>query len=84
VTVAENETVGLQCEIEGNPTPTCEIYNEHKSDMEHQIKYSPNYAKCSINFKASCLHIGVYKCKGANVFNKSGYTEKTINIFVEC
>ncbi|XP_060587314.1 hemicentin-1-like isoform X1 [Ruditapes philippinarum] len=84
VTVAENETVSLQCEIEGNPTPTCEIYNEHNSDMEHHIKYSHYYATCFINFKASCLHFGVYKCKGANVINTPGYTEKTINIFVEC
>ncbi|XP_060559287.1 hemicentin-1-like [Ruditapes philippinarum] len=84
VTVTENETVGLQCEIEGNPTPTCEIYNEHNSDTEHHIKYSPNYATCSINFTASCLHFGVYKCKGANLINNSGYTEKTITIFVEC
>ncbi|XP_060587315.1 hemicentin-1-like isoform X2 [Ruditapes philippinarum] len=84
VTVGENETVSLQCEIEGNPTPTCEIYNEHNSEMEHQINYSHNYATCFINFKASCLHFGVYKCKGANVINTPGYTEKTINIFVEC
>ncbi|XP_060591902.1 basal cell adhesion molecule-like [Ruditapes philippinarum] len=84
VTVSENETVGLQYEIEGNPTPTCEIYNDNNPDKEQFVNYSQNYAICYTTFNASCLHDSVYTCKGSNDINKAASTEKNINVFVQC
>ncbi|XP_060562150.1 hemicentin-1-like isoform X2 [Ruditapes philippinarum] len=82
VTVAENHTVNLRCEIEGNPVPEGRIFSQDQLDVTKTIY--ENYTIYSATFQATCIHKGVYTCRGTNVIKHERVSERNITLFVTC
>jgi len=81
-TLLENQTFMISCNMQGNPDPDWQIYNEDTGEslMRAHVAASgtigPN--------KARCESAGFWACTGINNLNKHGNVTRGFNLTVYC
>jgi hypothetical protein len=80
--IGENDTVIVQCKVEGNPLSKMKWTFENKTLIEgnHGVRQS-NYTIQS----AKCVDTGIYMCTATNIINMNSYSDtRVVQISVKC